>query len=455
MQEPVPKTLLAPDEATELILSDTPVLPTERVPLLDARGRVLAETITSPIDIPQWDNSSMDGFAVRGEDVGEAEGSKGAEGAEGTEGQLDRSPDIAQHRPTSPEQRRTAELILEIVETIPAGAFPEKKLGPGQCARVFTGAPVPEGTGCVVRQEHVTQVDDETIRIEDFSDVGRNVRSRGEDIEFGAVVFEPGTEIGASQIGVLASIAQSDVAVHRVPCVAVLTSGNEIADLDQRDAILTGQKVASSNTYTMMAMVRDAGAEPKNLGIALDDPQNMRHRLNDAVSADVVITSGAMSVGEHDHLRSILQEAGADMRFWRLKTRPGAPVGFGLLNGKPWIGLPGNPVSTMVSFELFVRPAIRKLRGHRALFRRTRDVRVGEPMSTPPRLTHFLRVTLEEEDGTPVAYLTGSQGSGILTSMARADALLIVPEEVEGFDVGDTAKAIVLREQQYVEEMPY
>jgi molybdopterin molybdotransferase len=370
----------------------------------------------------------MDGYAVREKDLGVA---------------------AQQH------SGRAAEVTLRVVETVPAGSFPEKKLGPGECARVFTGAPVPVGTDCVIRQEHVTRIDETTVRIEEFGDVGRNVRSRGEDIESGAVVFEPGTLIGAAQIGVLASLAQSDVAVHRTPCIAIITSGDEIVDLDQRDAILSGQKVASSNAYTMMAIARDAGATPVNLGIARDEPADLRRRLNDAEGADIIVTSGAMSVGEHDHLRSILQEAGADMRFWRLKTRPGAPVGFGLLHGKPWVGLPGNPVSTMVSFELFVRPAIRKLSGQRALFRRTREVRVGEPMSTPSALTYFLRVRLEEEEDMPVAFLTGSQGSGILSSMAKANALLIVPEEMNGYEVGDTAKVIRLDEAEYVQEMPY
>ena len=432
MPTPVPRTLLTPSEATQAILAEISPLPVERVPLLEARGRVLAEQVTSPIDIPQWDNSSMDGYAVREDDL-----TGGAEGAEGA------------------ERSGGAGVTLQVIETIPAGAFPQATLGPRECARVFTGAPVPEGTDCVIRQEHTTRLDEQTVRIDGLIDLGRNVRRKGEDIEFGSVVFDPGTEVGAAQIGVLASLAQSEVAVHRVPCVAILTSGDEIVDLDQRDAILTGKKIASSNTYAMMAMAREAGAEPMNLGIALDDPFDLRHRLENAATADVVVTSGAMSVGEHDHLRSILEDAGTDMKFWRLKTRPGAPVGFGILNGKPWVGLPGNPVSTMVSFELFVRPAIRRLMGHLRLFRSTQEVRVGDPISTPPKLTHFLRVFLTKEAGVLVARQTGPQRSGILSSMARADALLIVPEDVDGFDVGDTARVIRLNEVEHTEEMPY
>ncbi len=420
MPAPPPRTRLTPAEATRLILAELFPLAPERVPLLEAHTRVLAESITSPIDIPQWDNASMDGYAVRARDVADRPG-------------------------------RT----LRVTETVPAGSFPERQLGPGECARVFTGAPVPDGTDCVIRQEHTTRLDEGTVRIDDLTDLGRNVRARGEDVVSGSVVFESGTELGAAQIGVLASLAQQDVAVYRIPRIAILASGSEIADLDQRDAILAGRKVASSNTYTMMAMARAAGAEPVNLGIALDDPSDLRSRLERASSVDLIITSGAMSVGEHDHLRAILEESGGNMRFWRLKTRPGAPVGFGIFNGTPWLGLPGNPVSTMVSFELFVRPAIRRMLGHRRPFRRTRTVRIGEPIHTPPPLTHFLRVRLEDEDGTPVAYLTGSQGSGILMSMATADALLIVPEDVDRLETGALATAMPLNEVEHAEEMPY
>lgn len=346
-------------------------------------------------------------------------------------------------------------MTLTVVETIPAGAFPERTLGPGECARVFTGAPIPAGADCVIRQEHTTALESQAVRVDDLSDLHRNVRRRGEDIERGTVVLEAGTELRPAQIGVLASLAYGEVETHRVPRVAVLASGDELVDLDRSDAIRSGRKIASSNTYTMMAMTRAAGAEPMNLGIAPDEREALTQHLTRAKAADALVTSGAMSVGEHDHLRSILEEAGTAMKFWRLKTRPGAPVGFGILNGTPWIGLPGNPVSTMVSFELFVRPAIRKMMGYRKLFRRTRDVIVGERISTPPRLTHFLRVRITEEDGVLVARLTGSQSSGVLSSMVHADGLLIVPEEVDELPVGAGARVIMLDEARHVSDMPY
>jgi molybdopterin molybdotransferase len=413
-----PRTLLTPAEANRAILAELRPLPPERVPILEASGRVLAQVVTSPMDVPPWDNSSMDGYAVRAADL------------------------------------RSGTRVLKVVEEVAAGSFPTRPIGSGECTRVFTGAPVPNGADSVIRQEHTTRLDGTHVQIDDLSDADRNVRRRGEDITRGSVVLEPGAEIGPAQIGLLASLAQRDVDVHGRPRVAILSSGNEIVDLDQPDLIVSGRKIASSNSYTMIAMTLAAGAEPVSLGIAADEPGILRQRLEEAAAADLIVTSGAMSVGAHDHLRAIL-ESGTIMRFWRLKTRPGAPVGFGIVQGTPWIGLPGNPVSTMVSFEMFVRPAIRRLMGHRKLFRRARRVRVGEPISTPPKLTHFLRVRIAEEENVLVARPTGPQGSHILTSMAEADALLIVPEHVDRLAVGDEATAILLRDSEYVEEMPY
>ena len=401
------------------MLREVGPLPAECVPLRAARGRVLATPITSPFPLPRWDNAAMDGYAVRGADL------------------------------------RWAGETLAVVEEIAAGSFPARALGRGECARIFTGAPIPDGADGVIRQEDTARLDDRTVRIDDLRDVGRNVRRCGEDIPDGARVFEPGTELGAAQIGVLAALAQVEVEVHRCPRVAILGTGDEIATLDERDAILAGTKIASSNSYTMTAMAAEAGADVVDLGIARDDPGALRERLALAADADLIVTSGGMSVGEHDHLRSLFADADATLLFWRLRMRPGAPVGFGRFRGTPWIGLPGNPVSTMVTFELFVRPAIRKLMGHGGLFRRTTSVRLGEPIVTHAPLQHFLRVTLSLEDGALTARLTGPQGSGILSSMASADALLIVPEGRQEIAGGETLPAIVLTEPVHVPACPY
>lgn len=414
------ETRLSPREAVAAILRQMVPMASEPVPLRQAAGRVLAERITSPIDIPPHDNSAMDGYAVRSSGLG----------------------------PTEPVE-------LRIVEEIPAGAFPSRAIGPGKCARIFTGAPIPDGADCVIRQEDTTRVNEVTVRIENMRDVGRNVRRRGEDIPKGSTVLEPGVTLGPAQIGVLASLACATPAVYRRPRIAVLGTGDELADVTEREAILRGEKIASSNTYAVAAAAEQAGAAVVDLGIAPDDPDRIRAHLAGASDADLLVTSGGMSVGEHDHLRTLLQGGGADLLFWRLRMRPGAPVGFGRYQGVPWIGLPGNPVSTMVTFELFVRPAIRHLLGLSHPFRRAVPVRLGERVTTLAPLQHFLRVRLTMEDGELVARTTGPQGSGILSSMAAADALLIVPETRQDIAAGETLPAIRLDDPVHVGVPPY
>ena len=399
----------SPGDAARAILEGLRPLPVERLPLLDALGRVLAEDAVSPLDLPPWDNSAMDGYAVRAADLEAGDGP----------------------------------WTLRIVEEIQAGAFPTRPLGPGECARIFTGAPIPEGADGVIRQEDTDRPRDGAIRILDRRDAGRNLRYRGEDITRGSVVLRQGTELGPAQLGVLASLAQAQVAVHRTPVVAILGSGDEIAELDERDAILAGRKIASSNTYTLTANVRRAGAVARNLGIAKDDPEDLRRRLARAAGADLLVTTAGISVGEHDYLRSVFADMGGRLGFWRIRMRPGAPVGFGMLGDCPWIGLPGNPVSAMVTFELFVRPAIRRLQGHALPFRRAVRVEVAEALHYPPRLTHFLRAVVTEEGGRLRARLTGPQGSGILTSMARANALLILPAERDDVAAGEELGALL------------
>ena len=398
-------------EATRRILDEVRRQPALRMPLDDALDAVLAEDVTSPLDIPAWTNSAMDGYAARGEDVGGA----------------------SEAHPVR----------LAVVEHLPAGRFPTRSIGKGECARIFTGAPLPEGADTVIRQEDTDQ-GAEVVTIVRDRDVGVNIRPAGEDIRKGQTVLREGSELGPAQLGVLASLAVAHPLVFRQPRVAILGSGDEIVDVDQREEILSGRKTASSNTHTLMALVRRAGAEPVNLGIARDTPESLREHLARALDADLLVTTAGISVGEHDYLRSVLDELGAEQRFWKLRMRPGAPVGFGLLQGVPWIGLPGNPVSTMVTFELFVRPAIRKMAGHVLPFRRTIPVRVAEPVRLKPRLQHFLRAVVFEGPDGPEARLTGPQGSGILTSMIAANALLIIPEGQFETPAGSVALALRL-----------
>lgn len=417
---------LTPAEAARQIMAEIRPLPVQCIPLLEALDRVLASDVRSPMDVPMWDNSAMDGYAVRSVDFTTAAEAAGA---------------------------AEAGVELRVVETVPAGKFPTKTLGPGECTRIFTGAPLPQGADGVIRQEDATPLEGGRVRIDKTRDVGKNLRRRGEDIQRDSLVLAQGTPLGAAQLGVLASIGESEVFVHRRPGVAFFGSGDEIAELDERDEILHGRKIASSNTYTLQAMIRRAGAEPINLGIAADDPDEIRRRVKAGFTSDMLVTSAGVSVGEHDYVRQVLDEVKATLKFWKIRMRPGAPVGFGVIGALPWIGLPGNPVSTMVTFELFVRPAIRKMLGHANLFRRTVRVTVGEPITLGAPLRHFLRaVVTEGADGKRSAKLTGPQGSGILTSMAKANALLIVPEDRPDVKAGDELTAMLLEDPAHTPE---
>ncbi|MBX6330871.1 MAG: molybdopterin molybdotransferase MoeA [Gemmatimonadaceae bacterium] len=410
--------MLSVAEASARILADVRPLSVERVALLDAAGRVLATPVVSPLTIPAWDNAAMDGYAVRGDDIAGASAE-------------------------SP-------VTLTVIESVAAGAFPSQPVRPGTAVRIMTGAPIPPGADTVVRVED-TDGGTAQVTIRSTRDLRRNVRGRGEDIARGTVVLERGTPIGAAQIGVLASVGASSVDVYRRPRVAFLGSGDEIVDLDRFNEAIDGRKVVTSNSYTLHAMIRTAGGEPVNLGVARDDPADLRERLERAAGCDLVITSAGISAGEADYIRAVLAEMGVELTVWKVRMRPGAPLGFGWLRDMPWLGLPGNPVSTMVTFELFARPMLRRMLGHTLLFRRAVPVTLEEPVSIGARLTHFLRaIVTVRDDGTMTARLTGPQGSGILTSMARANALLVVPEDRQQVPAGEVLHAILLTDDAYL-----
>ena len=413
---------ISANEAARRILDDVRRQPALRVPLDDALDSVLAEDVVSPIDIPAWTNSAMDGYATRGDDV------RGA----------------SAERPVR----------LRVVEHLPAGSFPTRPIGPGECARIFTGAPLPEGADTVIRQEDTDEGAD-TVTIVRDRDVGVNFRRTGEDVRRGATVLTAGHPLGPAPLGVLASLAVAQPLVYRRPRVAILGSGDEIVDLDRPEDILSGRKIASSNTHTLLALVRLAGGEPVNLGIARDTPESLREHFRRALDCDLLVTTAGISVGEHDYVRAVLDELGARQRFWKLRMRPGAPVGFGLIGDIPWIGLPGNPVSTMVTFELFVRPAIRKMCGHRLPFRRTVTARAAEPIALKPKLQHFLRGIVREGADGLEARLTGPQGSGILTSMVLANALLIIPEGQFDTPAGSAVQVLRLDDPAHQESPPF
>lgn len=406
--------MLTVAEAVARITGDMHPLGTERVPLLDAPGRVLAADARASYTLPHRDNSAMDGYAVRGSEL---------EGAS-----------------------EAAPRSFRVVETVAAGQFPTRAVGAGEATRIMTGAPLPDGADTVVRVED-TDGGTTTVRALKDRDVRKNVRPRGEDFRAGDIVLPAGEPIGAAQVGVLASLGFAMVEVHRAPRVAILGSGDELVDLDRFDEVLAGRKIVASNGYTLHALVRSAGGVPVPVGNAADTPEAMRECFARALDAapDLIVSSAGISVGEFDYTRNVLGDLGAELKFWKVRMRPGAPVGFGAVRGVPWIGLSGNPVSVMVTFELFVRPAMRRLLGHTRLHRRAVPVTLEEPVQIGARLTHFLRaIVTAQPSGELTARLTGPQGSGILTSMARANALLVVPEDQPAHAAGDRLSALLL-----------
>jgi molybdopterin molybdotransferase len=412
--------MLSVIDASARILANLRPLDVERVPLLDAVGRVLASNAVAPYTLPHWDNSAMDGYAVRGADV------VGATAASPVE--------------------------LRVLETVAAGAFATRAVSAGEATRIMTGAPLPDGADTVIRVEDTDGATDR-VQVRDSRDVGKNIRPRGEDFHAGDVVVDAGTPIAPAHVGVLATLGLGTVDVVRRPVVAILGSGDELVDLDRFAEVLAGRKIVSSNSYTLTALVRAAGGIPRLLGNAADTPESLRLLLERTAGADLIVTSAGASVGEFDYTRDVLVSLGAELDFWRVRMRPGAPLGFGTLRGTPWIGLPGNPVSAMVTFELFVRPAIRRLHGHARLFRRTVPVVVEEAITIGARLMHFLRgIVTVREDGTLGARLTGPQGSGILTSMSRANALIIVPEDRQRSEAGDRLEALLIGDESQLSE---
>ena len=363
----------------------------------------------------------MDGYAVRADDV------RGASG----------------DRPVT----------LRVIATIGAGERSSMPVGAREAIRIMTGAPVPAGADSVVRVED-TDAGTSAVRIHSDRDALRNIRPRGEDLTEGTIVARAGEQLSPGHIGVLASVGRGKVRVVRRPRVAILASGDELVDVDRFDAVLAGERIVTSNSYSLDAAVREAGAEPVSLGTVGDDPAAIKEKLSDC-QCDLLLTTGGVSVGEFDYTRSVVAELGATQRFWRVRIRPGAPVGYGILRDRPWLGLPGNPVSTLVTFELFARPAIRKMQGHRLLFRRPVRVRLAEAVTIAAPLTHFLRGVVAHSDDELSARLTGPQGSGLLSSMAKANALLVIPPDRTRLERGELVQALLLREDVgYVAEAP-
>src|SRR6266849_503183 len=396
--------MLTVEEALEEVLSRTRVLEPESVDVTDALGRTLAEPVISRREVPPWPNSSMDGYAIRaGDTLGGA-------------------------------------ARLRVVTHIAAGVLPARSIGSGEAARIFTGAPLPDGADAVVPQEDV-EVDGDHVRV--TATIARDafVRPRGEDVRSGDRVLEPGQRLGPPEIGLLATLGHSPVRVHRRPRVAILSTGNELADLGEEPG--PGQ-IPNSNSYSLMAQAREAGAIPVNLGIARDELSAIERRVQSARQADVLLSSAGVSVGEFDLVREALTRSGAELHLWQVSMRPGKPITFGSLGRTLVFGLPGNPVSAMVTFELFVRPALLRMGGSAVLQRPRLSARARARIGNPGYRRGYLRVRLRRRGEGFEAELTGDQGSGILRSMTLADGLAVVAPDTT-VNAGDSVEVIVLR----------
>lgn len=393
--------------AQRIIFESIKVLDTEPVLLEHSLGRVLAEDILANRDLPPYDVSAMDGFAVRSCDL------------------------------------TATPATLEIIEDIKAGDMPGKTVRAGQCSRIMTGAPLPQGADAVIRVEDTLALPADTVQIIVSVKTRHDVRPKGENMRDGDVVIGKGTEITPGVIGILATVKAAKMQVYRRPRVAILSTGNELEAMNDP---VDPNKIPDSNTYALMAQVQALGIQPALLGIARDDPAELEQYLKLGLEYDVLLVSGGTSVGVHDYVRPTIEKLGVSMKFWRVAMKPGHPLAFGVLqcttthaNTAPdafVFGLPGNPVSSMVCFEEFVAPALRRMMGNPRLFRRTVTARLAHPVKIRPGRTEFIRVQLTQDDAGYLASSTGTQSSGVLLSMARADGLMVMPAEGTGLAAG-------------------
>ena len=418
--------MISVDEALEYILKHFKPLEPEEVEILEALDRVLAEDVCSDMDIPPFANSAMDGYAVRAADTTGAS--------------------------------REHPVTLRVVADVAAGHTTEARVEPGTTIRIMTGAPLPEGADTVIRVEDTSdwarprrergREPSTKVEVYHAAEPGENVRPAGEDIRRGELVLPRGTLIRAQEIGVLASLGKSTVYVIRRPRVAILATGDELLAIDEP---VTPGKIRNSNEYSNAALVQRYGGIPVRLGIARDSVEDLTAKINEGLAqkVDLFLTSAGVSVGDYDVVKDVLNAEG-EMRFWQVRMKPGKPLAFGLIRGVPLIGLPGNPVSSMVSFEQFVRPAMLVMEGKTRLAKPAVEAILEEDMTSSGR-RHFVRVIVEKRDGQYYARTTGEQGSGVLTSMVKANGLAVIPEGVELVKAGERVTVQMLDWPESVE----
>ncbi len=404
--------MISVNQALEEVLKHVDVLEGEERPILDCLGQVLVDDIYAGINVPPMDNAAMDGYAVQSRDT------KGA----------------------SQESPR----ILRVIGTITAGSLPEREVESGTAIRIMTGAPVPRGADSVVKFEDTDEEQQKgsPTRIGILYEVktGSNIRQAGESVAKGALVLSKGVVLRPSEVGVLASLGCSTVKVVRRPVVAILATGDEVVEINKP---LPPGKIYNSNTYSLAALVLRYGGIPKIMGIALDSEDSLMPRLQHDVDADMLITIGGVSMGDYDIVKDVLAKQG-EIVFWKVRMKPGKPLAFGKLGGIPHLGLPGNPVSCMVNFELFVRPAIFKMMGKKNLSKPTIEAITENSIANSDGRRTFARVIVEKRSGKFYARLTGPQGSHILTSMSLANGLAVIPEDIPRVEKGEVVQVMML-----------
>ncbi len=418
-----PPSMISVEEARDRILAFVDRLPPERRALLDALGQVLAEDIVAPFDLPPLDNTAMDGYAVRSSDTTGA-------------------------GPGHPRE-------LRVVADLAAGYVLEMAVGPGEAVRIMTGAPMPPGADAVVPFEETDEPlravgeaprKGDTVRVFKAAEASANVRFRGEDVKAGQVVVPAGRVVRPSEVGVIAGLGVAEVAVFRRPVVAILSTGDEITEPGK--PLLPG-RIYDSNAYSVAAQVRKLGGIPKLLGIARDTVEDLTAKLREALDADMLVTSAGVSRGDFDVVKDVLAREGA-IDFWTVRMRPGKPLAFGAFDAPggrkvPHLGLPGNPVSSMVSFELFGRPAIFKMLGRSDWERPVIRAITRDRIRNSDGRRFFARcIVTRGDDGRWYAGLTGPQGSAMLTSMSAANALTIIPEDTPVAEPGDEIDVLML-----------
>ena len=411
--------MISVEAALEIILSGIKPLGMERINILSSLGRVLGEDITASTDNPPWDNSAMDGYALRAIDTKTASKDK--------------------------------PIILKVIEDLPAGYTAKKTIKKGEAIRIMTGAPMPKGADAVLMVEETEAVasgqrpaarnQKSEVKIFREARLGDNIRKAGEDFRKGDIVLTKGISIRSAEIGMLAAVGKPVIYAHQRPKVAVLSTGDELVEIDETPA---DGKIRNSNSYAIAAQVRACGAIPVQLGIARDNKKNLREKLEAGLTADCIISSGGVSVGDFDFVKHVLKEMGSVMRFWKVAMKPGKPLAFGVIGGKPAFGLPGNPISSMVAFEQFAMPAILKMMGKSEVFKRVFDALLTKPIKKKPGRVHFVRAALEQKNGQFYAAPLEGQGSGILSSMVKANCLIILPEDAKDIEKDSKVKVQML-----------